>query len=844
LRFEPLETRAYPGALLWGWGWNWPGVGDALTPRCNLDLSSSVESTPAPADDDVAEAIRKLHGVARPELPAMDVENTDRVDTNHIDTDRANHALRPRLRDVPPESAVVRRAFELLDNFTAGSSEQAGLPILKTTSPAIASSLPPLGGAGGAQYVGSSGGGGGHSARIGAAGSASGATGSASASATAGADSATVPPAAANETPTPQSPLALVDASGAPMNVALDANTLVVGAATWCSACAAFKEALAAPGVAQQLAGLRLVFAFGDEGGTGIGGVENEAFLQNLPGEVAFLAPGSVRPEGFPMAFNSVTGAFDQSAFDAVGAWLNRNELATTNPAQPALALVDAAGAPINLAFDANTLVVGAATWCGATAKFKAALNEPAVAEQLTGLRIVFAFENEGGDGPGGVLHPEFLDDLPGDVAFLGVGSVRPERFPTVYNPATGQFDQTAVAAVNAWALQGTATGDLVSGKTCANKNVPGSGSVSPGSTPTLDTSGGEKVPDPLEVGSGSGGPGGGGSMALFGDYNNDGAVGAADYTVWRDTLGSTTDLRADGNGDLMVNQLDYDIWKDKFGNIQALVPGAFSITGPASPIEVGTFSVTWGTSLEATSYDFNMSFFSNCSSPFRSENIVGNSANVLSLNEGTIYICIDAVNAAGIMSATNSPYELVIDFVDLQQTIFVTATNYFVDFEETIPPFGGTFGSAAAADYHCTNLANQAGLLTPPWDGTTMVFRALMSESFVDAQFRSGISAYPFINVNGDIVAAGNGAIYAGNFSAPILNQNGQAVAGIVPVWTGSTGFGVWSGFTCEDWDNPFASGGTVGNLNGAGTTWLDNGTRACNLGARLYCVGFRQTP
>ena len=33
------------------------------------------------------------------------------------------------------------------------------------------------------------------------------------------------------------------------------------------------------------------------------------------------------------------------------------------------------------------------------------------------------------------------------------------------------------------------------------------------------------------------------------GDYNGDGKVDAADYTVWRDTLGSTTDLRADGNG-------------------------------------------------------------------------------------------------------------------------------------------------------------------------------------------------------------------------------------------------------------------------------------------------------
>jgi hypothetical protein len=53
---------------------------------------------------------------------------------------------------------------------------------------------------------------------------------------------------------------------------------------------------------------------------------------------------------------------------------------------------------------------------------------------------------------------------------------------------------------------------------------------------------------------------------ALPGDYNGDGAVAAADYTVWRNTSGSTSDLRADGNGDGMVDALDYAVWKSNFG--------------------------------------------------------------------------------------------------------------------------------------------------------------------------------------------------------------------------------------------------------------------------------------
>jgi Type I phosphodiesterase / nucleotide pyrophosphatase len=53
--------------------------------------------------------------------------------------------------------------------------------------------------------------------------------------------------------------------------------------------------------------------------------------------------------------------------------------------------------------------------------------------------------------------------------------------------------------------------------------------------------------------------------VALAGDYNHDGHVDAADYTIWQSTKGSSTDLRADGNGDGVVDQADYDLWKSNF---------------------------------------------------------------------------------------------------------------------------------------------------------------------------------------------------------------------------------------------------------------------------------------
>ena len=57
-------------------------------------------------------------------------------------------------------------------------------------------------------------------------------------------------------------------------------------------------------------------------------------------------------------------------------------------------------------------------------------------------------------------------------------------------------------------------------------------------------------------------------AATLAGDYNHDGFIDAADYTVWRDTLGSTYELVADGNSDGAINIADYTLWKNHFGNV------------------------------------------------------------------------------------------------------------------------------------------------------------------------------------------------------------------------------------------------------------------------------------
>jgi len=240
--------------------------------------------------------------------------------------------------------------------------------------------------------------------------------------------------------------LMLVDAAGQVIDLSADGNTMVVGAATWCPRCAEFKSQVSTPAATAALEGLNLVFAFGDEGGTGPGGVRNAEFLADLPGQTAFYGEGSLQAPGYPLAFNPATGQFDTHALDAVDAWVAGNW-----GAAPALQLNDAQGQSLDIAAQANTLVLGVATWCGYCAQLKQSLAAPEVADQLAGLTLVFAFGDEGGAGPGGVQNPDYLSDLPGTVAFLDSASVRPDSFPSAFDTTTGQFSNSAFEAIGSW---------------------------------------------------------------------------------------------------------------------------------------------------------------------------------------------------------------------------------------------------------------------------------------------------------------------------------------------------------------------------------------------------------
>jgi hypothetical protein len=84
-------------------------------------------------------------------------------------------------------------------------------------------------------------------------------------------------------------------------------------------------------------------------------------------------------------------------------------------------------------------------------------------------------------------------------------------------------------------------------------------------------------------------------AFELAGDYNNSGFVDAADYVVWRNTLGQVdASLPADGNGNGTVDAGDYDLWRANFGKSAAGL-GATGSASASVPEPAGTLLLVLG---------------------------------------------------------------------------------------------------------------------------------------------------------------------------------------------------------------------------------------------------------
>jgi len=86
-------------------------------------------------------------------------------------------------------------------------------------------------------------------------------------------------------------------------------------------------------------------------------------------------------------------------------------------------------------------------------------------------------------------------------------------------------------------------------------------------------------------------------AVKLAGDYNDNGIVDAADFTVWRSLLGNTLDPRADGDTNGVIDINDYLVWKANFGmsaGVGSLLLAGQSVPEPSSSVlaAMGTLAV------------------------------------------------------------------------------------------------------------------------------------------------------------------------------------------------------------------------------------------------------------
>jgi serralysin len=83
----------------------------------------------------------------------------------------------------------------------------------------------------------------------------------------------------------------------------------------------------------------------------------------------------------------------------------------------------------------------------------------------------------------------------------------------------------------------------------------------------------------------------------LLGDFNNDGTVDAADYSVWRDSLGATDDAAIHHRGDGLpgVTATDYQVWKAHFGESSGMGGVALGVVPepPAIAISIACLVLT-----------------------------------------------------------------------------------------------------------------------------------------------------------------------------------------------------------------------------------------------------------
>lgn len=98
-------------------------------------------------------------------------------------------------------------------------------------------------------------------------------------------------------------------------------------------------------------------------------------------------------------------------------------------------------------------------------------------------------------------------------------------------------------------------------------------------------------------------------SVFIAGDYDRDGLVETSDYAIWRNSLGSRTNLAADGNGNGIVDQADFMVWRTNYGRgfaTQQSLPGDYNLDGTVDAADYISWRDTLGTTNPLADADGN----------------------------------------------------------------------------------------------------------------------------------------------------------------------------------------------------------------------------------------------
>ncbi len=168
-----------------------------------------------------------------------------------------------------------------------------------------------------------------------------------------------------------------------------------------------------------------------------------------------------------------------------------------------------------------------------------------------------------------GDVNGDGLDDLLIGADFANASGTSGGQSYLVYGRPTGSLLSGPLDLANVGSSLAGATFHGISSRDNSGVSVSGAGDVN-----------GDGVADML-IGATSADGGGvdrGQSYLIYGqygnvlvgngDYNGNGTVDAADYTVWKNNLGGDSSvLGGNGSGSSTVVQADYDLWLQRFGN-------------------------------------------------------------------------------------------------------------------------------------------------------------------------------------------------------------------------------------------------------------------------------------